>query len=51
LTHHVPDEVPNGESTYTFITNGVERAVELAKVAAGDRYVWPCSGLTDIPDL
>jgi dihydrofolate reductase len=39
VTHHVPDEVPQGESRYTFVTDGVERAIELAKAAAGDKYV------------
>jgi dihydrofolate reductase len=39
VTHHVPDQVPRGESRYTFVTDGVERAVERAKAAAGDRDV------------
>ena len=39
VTHRVPDEVPAGESAYTFVTEGVERAIALAKAAAGDRYV------------
>jgi dihydrofolate reductase len=39
LTHHVPDHVPHGESRYTFVTDGVESAIEQAKAAAGDKYV------------
>lgn len=39
VTHHVPEQVPRGESRYTFVTDGVERAVELAKAAAGDKDV------------
>jgi dihydrofolate reductase len=39
LTHNVPEHVPHGESRYTFVTDGVESAIEQAKVAAGDKYV------------
>jgi dihydrofolate reductase len=39
VTHRVPEDVPRGESHYTFVTDGVESAVEQAKVAAGDKYV------------
>jgi dihydrofolate reductase len=39
VTHNVPDEIPKGESSYTFVTDGVESAIEQAKAAAGDRYV------------
>lgn len=39
LTHNVPEHVPQGESRYTFVTDGVESAVEHAKAAAGDKYV------------
>jgi dihydrofolate reductase len=39
LTHSVPDVVPKGESTYTFVTDGVESAVAQAKAAAGEKYV------------
>jgi dihydrofolate reductase len=39
VTHHVPDHPPRGESSYTFVTDGVESAIEQAKAAAGDRYV------------
>jgi dihydrofolate reductase len=39
VTHHVPDEVPKGESRYTFVTDGVESAIHQATAAAGDGYV------------
>jgi dihydrofolate reductase len=39
VTHHVPEDVPQGEAEYTFVTDGVESAVEQAKAAAGDKYV------------
>jgi len=39
LTHNIPEHVPHGESRYTFVTDGVESAIEHAKAAAGDKYV------------
>jgi dihydrofolate reductase len=39
VTHKVPEHVPQGESHYTFVTDGVQSAVEQAKAAAGDKYV------------
>jgi dihydrofolate reductase len=39
VTHRVPAPPPEGESRYTFITDGVASAVAQAKAAAGDRYV------------
>ena len=39
LTHRVPKQVPQGESRYTFVTDGVECAIAQAKAAAGDRDV------------
>jgi dihydrofolate reductase len=39
LTHSVPEHVPQGESPYTFVTDGVQSAIEQAKTAAGDKYV------------
>jgi dihydrofolate reductase len=39
LTHRVPQRWPRGESSYTFVTDGVESAIEQAKAAAGDRHV------------
>jgi dihydrofolate reductase len=39
VTHSVPEEWAYEGSPYTFVTDGVERAVELAKEAAGDMDV------------
>jgi dihydrofolate reductase len=39
VTHHVPDSVPSGDPPYTFVTDGIESAVEQAKNAAGGRDV------------
>jgi len=39
VTHSVPEEWIYEGSSYTFVTDDVERAVELAKEVAGDRDV------------
>jgi dihydrofolate reductase len=40
LTHHVPDKVPAGDPPpYTFVTNGIEGAVEQARTAAAGKDV------------
>jgi dihydrofolate reductase len=47
LTHHVPEKVAKGENdklTLTFITDGIERAIEKAKAAAGDKQVTVVGG-------
>jgi dihydrofolate reductase len=41
LTHHVPDTVPTGDPPYTFVTDGIERAVEQARTAAAGKDVAP----------
>jgi dihydrofolate reductase len=38
LTHEAPHAVPEG-SVYTFVTDGIESALEQAKAAAGDKNV------------
>jgi hypothetical protein len=38
-THDVPEKVAKGEMTFTFVTDGIESALEQAEVAAGDRNV------------
>jgi dihydrofolate reductase len=37
LTHQVPDAVPAGDPPYTFVTDGIERAVERARTAAAGK--------------
>jgi dihydrofolate reductase len=39
LTHDVPADVPHGESRYTFVTDGIQSAIDQAKAVAGDKYV------------
>lgn len=39
LTHHVPEHVPQGISAYTFVTDGIESAIEQATEAAGGKDV------------
>jgi dihydrofolate reductase len=39
LTHRVPDTVPTGDPPYTFVTEGIEHAVELARTAAAGKDV------------
>lgn len=39
LTHQVPEQVPHGEPPYTFVTGGIESAVEQARAAAGGKDV------------
>ena len=47
LTHHPPEKAAKGENenlTFTFITAGIESALEKAKSAAGDRDVTVVGG-------
>src|SRR4051794_4652697 len=47
LTHHVPEQVVKGENdqlTVTFVTDGIESALEKAKAAAGDKQVTVVGG-------
>jgi dihydrofolate reductase len=39
LTHQKPAKIAKGETTFIFVTDGVESAIEQAKTAAGDRDV------------
>ena len=42
LTHDVPQKVAKGENkklSFTFVTDGIESAIEQAKAAAGDTYL------------
>ena len=39
VTHRVPEVVPAGDPPYTFVTDGVEAAVELAQAAADGKNV------------
>ncbi|WP_406568036.1 dihydrofolate reductase family protein [Dactylosporangium fulvum] len=37
VTHTVPDDWPHDDAPFTFVTEGVGRAIEVAKAIAGDR--------------
>jgi dihydrofolate reductase len=43
VTHDAPSEVPEG-GVYTFVTDGIESALEQAKAAAGDKNVGVMGG-------
>jgi dihydrofolate reductase len=53
VTHHPPDRHPreNGRISYTFVTDGVERAVTMAKAAAKDRNVMVVGGANLVQQL
>src|SRR5436309_2909311 len=47
LTHHIPEKVAKGENdqlTLTFVTDGIQSAIEKAKAAAGDKHVMVVGG-------
>ncbi len=47
LTHHIPEKVVKGENdrlTVTFVTDGIEHALEQAQAAAGDKQVMVVGG-------
>jgi len=47
LTHAVPAKGAKGENdklTLTFVTSGIEKAIDLAKAAAGDKHVMVIGG-------
>jgi dihydrofolate reductase len=40
VTHHVPESVPPGDPPYTFVTEGIQRAVQRARSVAHGRDVF-----------
>lgn len=51
LTHQAPERAAKGENdelTFTFVTEGVERLIDRAKTAAGDRDVTVVGGASTI---
>jgi dihydrofolate reductase len=44
VTHHARDPLIKGETTFTFVTDGIESALEQARAAAGDRDVAVAGG-------
>jgi len=51
LTHHEREPLTLGETTFHFVTEGPERAVELAREAAGDQDVSVGGGAATIQQL
>jgi dihydrofolate reductase len=48
VTHRPHDVVAKGETTFTFVTEGIEYAIEQARVAAGDKRVHIMGGASII---
>jgi dihydrofolate reductase len=46
LSHSTPAQVPQGETRFTFVNDGIESAVRQAKAAAGDKNVYLVGGAT-----
>src|SRR6266702_1653257 len=47
LTHHIPEKMAKGQNdqlTVTFVTDGIESAIEKAQAAAGDTHVMVVGG-------
>jgi dihydrofolate reductase len=47
LTHHIPEQSPKGQNdqlTVTFVTDGIQSAIEKAQAAAGDKQVTVVGG-------
>jgi dihydrofolate reductase len=44
LTHHAREPETKGGTTFTFVTDGIESALEQARAAAGDRDVLVAGG-------
>ena len=44
VTHRMPNDAPVGATFFTFVTRGVENAIEQARAAAGERNVYVLGG-------
>jgi dihydrofolate reductase len=51
LTEAKPDKVPQGNTPFTFVTDGIESAVKQAKEVAGDKIVYVIGGASVIQQL
>lgn len=54
VTHNAPDQVAKGENdklSFTFVTDGIESAVNQAKAAAGDKNVTVVGGASTLQQL
>ncbi len=48
LTHNPPGKIPDGKTTFTFVTEGIHSVVKQAKAAAGNRNVKVIGGAQTI---
>jgi len=49
LTHHAREPLPmEGGTTFNFVTDGIESAIEQARAAAGDKHVLVAGGATAV---
>lgn len=46
LSHDIPENVPQGGTAFTFVSEGIEVAIRKAKVSAGDKDVYVLGGAT-----
>lgn len=44
LSHHIPEKVAKGVTSFTFVTGGIENALKQAKVVAGNKSVTVMGG-------
>jgi dihydrofolate reductase len=51
LTSAVPAQVPEGNTPFTFVTDGIESAVRQAEAAAGNKLVYVIGGAHVIQQL
>ena len=51
LTKSAPAKVPQGDTPFTFVTDGIESAVAQARAAAGDKMVYVIGGASVIQQL
>lgn len=51
LTESAPPQVPEGDTPFTFVTDGIENAVAQARAAAGDKIVYVIGGASVIQQL
>ncbi len=51
LTESAPAEVPEGDTPFTFVTDGIESAAAQAKAAAGHKIVYVIGGASVIQQL
>lgn len=51
LTHTPPEIVPQGDTPFTFVSDGIKSAVQQAREAAGDKIVYVIGGASVIQQL